>query len=281
MPAARVPTKQILKRLRRRPGHGCLGLVGLIVLAGILRCDARSPLKLMSTNYAFDPGPLPANSLKGVTVVIDPGHGGEDPGTIQGGVYEATLTYRTAATLARVLRAAGAKTHFTVRSAALTEKGSPHAPRDASPVTAPNRPLRSAKDNPEDIYARADLAARYWEKKARPLYFVSLHFDSRDPGIRGGHALWDLPERSGQPSRLAKIIATRLGQAELNRSFPAFPQMQKLGVLSPARNPVPDRVLVECATLSDPDDRKLALDPKWRQALCHVLAHAIYETKKR
>jgi N-acetylmuramoyl-L-alanine amidase len=276
MPAPRTPNKLALRRLRRRPGHGCLGLALLLIAGAALWNTRRSEQVAVS----FDPGPLPPSSLKGVTVIIDPGHGGADPGAVVDGVSEATLTYRTAATLARVLRDAGAKTHFTIRSAALTEKGQPRPPRDAAPEVAPNRPLRSAKENPEDLYARGDLAARYWDRGVRPLYFVSVHYDSRGSGIHGGHALWDVPARSGPPSKLAHSIAARLGRAGLSGSFPPTPHTQKLGVLSPARNPVPERVLVECATLTDPDDRRAAQNPHWRQALCHVLAHGIKEVQK-
>ena len=47
------------------------------------------------------------------------------------------------------------------------------------------------------------------------------------------------------------------------------------------KQPVPESVLVECATLTDAGDRRAALSSRWRLALCHVLSHGIAETLGR
>jgi N-acetylmuramoyl-L-alanine amidase len=237
-------------------------------------------LRSSAVPVAFDPGPLPSGTLKGVTVILDPGHGGIDPGMSASGVREADLTYRTTATLARVLRSAGATTHFTIRSAALTENGELRPPRDAAPETAPFRPLRSGREHPEDLYARADLAVRYWDRGVRPLYFVSIHYDSSGHFWRpGGHVIYD--GRGGRkPPRLAAVLARRFQETGLCGQLAPRPYPRELGMLNPARNPIPESVLVECATLSDPGDRRAAMSPRWREALCNVLAHALAEVEE-
>jgi N-acetylmuramoyl-L-alanine amidase len=277
MATRRVPSKTSLKRLHRRPGHSCLFLLLAALVLPLTYCGVR---RLKPVPVGFDPGPLPKNSLKGVTVVIDPGHGGADPGAVERNLSEAQLTYRTAATLARVLREAGATTHFTIRSAALTEQGSLRSPRDAAPEVAPNRPLRSGREHPEDLYARGDLAARYWDRGARPICFVSVHYDVSGYLLRpGGHIIWD--RRRGQtPPKLARILSRKFGETGLCGALPPRPVPRGLGMLAPGRNPVPESVLVECATLTNPDDFRAAQDPRWRQALCRVIAHSIKETLK-
>ena len=195
------------------------------------------------------------------------------------GVVEATLTYRTSATLARLLEERGARVVFTVRSASLTESGSLVRPRDAAPELAPGRTLQAGTANPEDVYIRADLAAREWERRTGPVLFLAIHYDaSTSSGVRGSHALFD--NRGEPPSRLARNISRRIALAGLSGTFPATPVRQKLGVLWAARNPVPERTLVECATLSDPEGRADAQNPLWREAFCRLLVAAVEETAK-
>ncbi len=274
MATRRIPSKASLKKFRRRPGHGCLALLLVALILPLTYCGIRRPSPVP---VAFDPGPLPPGALKGVTVIIDPGHGGADPGAVQGSLSEAQLTYRTAATLARVLREAGAQAHFTIRSVALTEKGALHAPRDAAPEVAPNRPLRSGRENPEDLYARGDLAARYWDRGSRPICFVSVHYDVSGSPLRpGGHVIWDR-RRGAAPPKLARVLARKFGETRLCGALLPQPVPRGLGMLSPERNPVPESVLVECATLTNPDDFRAVQDGRWRQALCRVIAHGIYE----
>ncbi len=57
---------------------------------------------------------LVASPLAGKIIVLDPGHGGNDPGAIApNGVHEADLTPKIAATLAELLRQAGADVRLT------------------------------------------------------------------------------------------------------------------------------------------------------------------------
>jgi len=57
---------------------------------------------------------LPANHLQGVTVILDPGHGGEDPGAyIRNGIREKDLTLSTSLNLAGKLRKQGADVILT------------------------------------------------------------------------------------------------------------------------------------------------------------------------
>lgn len=56
-------------------------------------------------------------TLKGLTIVVDPGHGGNDRGTTGvRGTMEKTITLKTAELLAAKLQAAGATVHFTRNS---------------------------------------------------------------------------------------------------------------------------------------------------------------------
>ena len=257
--------------------------------------------------------------LHKVIVIIDPGHGGTDPGASAGGVTEAMLTYRMAATLAEVVKALGAEVHFTVRSAALrrkpiepprlpkpeakkptpknkehekdepTKKKAPKestrlleppllAPRDA--VLASGRRLDMANDVPEFLHARAEIGARFWKLHKPHVVFLSLHFDASagSPSDHGGFTMWDI--REDHAPTLVREITRRFGEAGLCGNRRQRPRPNDLGVTNPEFNPVPQKTLIELATLTNAADRKNALDPRWRWRVARILAASIVACKK-
>ncbi|MBQ3674033.1 MAG: N-acetylmuramoyl-L-alanine amidase, partial [Campylobacter sp.] len=53
------------------------------------------------------------NSTKGKIIVIDPGHGGKDPGALGNGLKEKTIVLNTAKKLGELLKKRGYKVHYT------------------------------------------------------------------------------------------------------------------------------------------------------------------------
>ncbi|WHX40252.1 cell wall-binding repeat-containing protein [Mesobacillus sp. AQ2] len=58
-------------------------------------------------------GQMPLLPLEGKTIMLDPGHGGKDPGAVKNGYYEKTLNNQFTEKLAAKLKAMGAKVLFT------------------------------------------------------------------------------------------------------------------------------------------------------------------------
>src|ERR1051325_5851116 len=62
---------------------------------------------------ALMPPAAAAASVNGRTIVIDPGHGGKDPGAIANGIQEKTITLAVGQQLAGILQAEGAHVIMT------------------------------------------------------------------------------------------------------------------------------------------------------------------------
>lgn len=225
--------------------------------------------------------------LNGVTVVLDPGHGGQDPGTTAGPLSEAALTYRLANELAVQLRTEGAQVVFTVKSrqlapALLQSETPPARPTDAA-LALTGRPLR-LRHSPAPLWDRAALAKQVWTRQAardphaaRDVFFLSLHFDQyRSEGISG--SLICVDRRAHSIPRLATALIQELGQGAVRPDdFDGQTGLSghHLAVLNPARNPIPEKVLLEVATLSNPGDARLAADPVWRDDIARRITAAI------
>ena len=277
-------------RVRRETGRillgaaaGAVGALGLFIVLGLRQSSTRPAVRTVSA--------LPDKPLAGVMVVLDPGHGGADPGTTSGPLSEAALTYRTAAELAASLQAQGAGVVYTVRSRrldpalAVTEPPV-ERPTDAV-MAATGQPLRLRR-SPRPLWQRAGIARAVWAKRirwdpaaSRNVFFLSLHFDQVHPAaIHGGLVCVD--RRTRMVPALAKALAGQMTQGDFGRNgdFHGIPDLsgRELGVLDPDYNPIPEKALIEMATLSNPQNAREAADPAWRSEMVRRITLAITQT---
>lgn len=230
--------------------------------------EARNSLLLSEVDVlkTLDPvfRPWVVRKLGVKTVMLDPGHGGEDQGTSGlRGTLEKHYTLDLAARVEKLLRAAGFRTLMTRR-------------RDAYVSLEDRADMASSSD--------ADL-------------FVSLHLNSAKParGPRGVETYCLTP--AGQSSTGALTRRFGLGRfaeepgnrSDRNNMLLAFLIHQNLvagihgaedrgirrarfHVIKVARVPA---VLVESGFLSNPEEEKLILTPAYRQQLAAAIANGI------
>lgn len=238
------------------------------------------------------PPPAPLRPLLGVTVVLDPGHGGEDPGAVSAYGVEAAYTYRAAVEVGATLRAEGASVVYTVRSSALDPRLAASEPPLQVPTDARlainNEPIR-ARHSPRLLWLRAAVARRVWNAhvgadRATRVFFLSLHLDDADsPDIRGSLVCVD--RRRAVPPAFGVVLARALVRDGLARHSSAGDREpglsgRRLGVLDPVFNPVPQSSLLEMTTLSNFDDVLRAADPQWRWQMAARIAQAIVAVRQ-
>lgn len=174
-------------------------------------------------------------------IVIDPGHGGSDRGTVHGGVSEADLTLDMAKRLRDILVARGWQVKLTHET-------------DVD-VYAPN-------DSPHDeLQARVDVA-----NNAGARLFVSIHVNAFiNSGPYGTTYYISKPD----DSPLASAMETHL---ESDGTKDDGIVKSHLYVTYHTKMPA---VLVETAFLSNPNDYTLLTSAAWRQKVAQGLADAI------
>ncbi|MGB8909050.1 MAG: N-acetylmuramoyl-L-alanine amidase [Candidatus Cybelea sp.] len=174
-------------------------------------------------------------------IVIDPGHGGSDRGTVHGGVSEADLTLDMAKRLRDILIARGWQVKLTHET-------------DVD-VYAPN-------DSPHDeLQARVDVA-----NNAGARLFVSIHVNAFiNSGPYGTTYYISKPDDTA----LASAMETQL---ESDGTKDDGIVKSHLYVTYHTKMPA---VLVETAFLSNPNDYALLTSAAWRQKVAQGLADAI------
>lgn len=137
-----------------------------------------------------------AHGLSGVHVILDPGHGGGDPGTTHDDVWESSYVYDVAVRLKAILeKKSGAKVSLTTRSKdvgyQVVEKDALENLRDHYVQTTPRYRLEDPVVGvnlrwylANSIFARAMKGGVPREK----VLFLSIHADSLHPSLRGAMA---------------------------------------------------------------------------------------------
>lgn len=220
----------------------------------------------------------PARSLP--LIVIDPGHGGKDPGTIGvAGTYEKRITLAAALELKRQLEAAGR--------------------------------CRVALTRSRDVFIPLDGRVDFARRREAAL-FVSLHADSA-PGARGAsvYTLGDrasdalagrlaqsqnradaagglrIPDVSPEVQRILFSLVrqeTRVGSARmarfvvssLDRNVPLLPNTHRQASFAVLKAPDVPSVLVEMGFLSDRRDEAALNRPAHRALIARCLTQAIH-----
>jgi len=180
-------------------------------------------------------------------IVIDPGHGGSDPGSQHSGLGEATLNLDTAKRLRYLLVARGWQVKLTRET-------------DVD-VFAPND---SARD---ELQARVDVA-----NNAGARLFVSIHTNAFiNSGPYGTTCYISKPDDVA----LARIIETHLASDGTKDDGVI---KSHLYVTLHTKMPA---VLVEMAFLTNPNDLALLGSPAWRQKVAQEIADGIGEYSQR
>lgn len=194
------------------------------------------------TTWKFGPrsGYVPTNPR---LIVIDPGHGGSDPGTQHGGLKEADLALDMAKRLREILMAQGWQVQMT---------------RDTDvDVYAPND---SARD---ELQARDDVA-----NNAGARLFVSIHANAFiNSGPYGTTCYVSKPEDLA----LGRILEAHLA-ADGTKDDGVV--KSHLYVTLHARMPA---ALIETAFLTNPGDYALLASSAWRQKVAQEIADGIGE----
>ena len=224
--------------------------------------------------------PEPVATDAGFVVMIDPGHGGIDPGAERDGVREKDLMLTVARELAEALRRAGVEARLTrnedafvaleTRVAMAHQAGadvflSLHA--DAlSTGGAQGATVYTLSDEASDK-ASAHLAARH----NRADIIAGADLSGTDDQVAG--VLLDLARQETEPRSAALAEALVLGMSEAGGPMNRRPRRQAgFSVLKSADIP---SVLVEVGFLSSDRDLANLRDPVWRAGMVRGIAAAI------
>lgn len=228
-----------------------------------------------------------ADASRPLRIMLDPGHGGLDPGAVRDGQSEAAIVLGFAQALrAELLRQGGFEVHMT---------------RDADVFVSLDSRLRAARD------AQADL-------------FLSLHADALPEGLATGAVVYTLSEDASDQT--AEILAARhdrdnlLAGVDLSRNTDEIASVLmsvawqdtrlrnaaladalvegidaaglrlharpvQSGAFSVLRAPDMPSALLELGFMSSPRDLARLQDPEWRIAMARAVADALASWRAR
>lgn len=212
-----------------------------IVLLGAVVLLLPSRVGLAPTRASDDFSRAP---LRGLVMVVDPGHGGIDSGAVERGIQEKGINLAISRALARELRGLGAQV-------ALTRVGDQHL------ATGPGRYAR-------DRRRRAELVA-----KRHAQLFVSIHANHVSwSSARGPIVIWS-PEAAPGSRALAAAIGAAIRR---ETGFRSGLRRLRIKVLRWAGVPA---ALVETGFLSNPRDRAALTNPAYQVRMAVAIADGV------
>lgn len=196
-----------------------------------------------------------AQPLDGLTVALDPGHGGYDGGARahDSGIWEKEINLQIALAVEKELTARGAQVTLTRREDICL------APGD----TATKARKRA------DLKARTDLA-----QAAGADVFLSIHLNEYRSRSESGPQVFY--QQGGEAGRL---LAGALQAALVAGLKPAKVRKAMAGDYFVLRSPIPS-ALVECGFLSNAAEEKLLLDPVYHARIAAALADGLTEYRQ-
>jgi N-acetylmuramoyl-L-alanine amidase len=199
--------------------------------------DVSQPLPL--GNFNFTPG------LKGKLIVLDPGHGGSDPGAVGlAGTTEKSVNLAVALRVKDLLDKAGAKVVMTRD--------------DDCDVYGPN-----ASDR-DELQARVTIPNN---KKAD--IFISIHSNAAWNRDAGGTTTYYTPK-----SRYDSLLARCL-QAGMIQTAGLKDKGTVTGKLYVTRRTIMPAALLELAFLSNPGEERLLVNPQFQQKLAEGIVQGM------
>ncbi|BAS27081.1 N-acetylmuramoyl-L-alanine amidase [Limnochorda pilosa] len=225
-------------------------VLGAALAVGVLAVTGWGAGRLLGQR-AFPAASRPPGEAAGHTVVVDPGHGGPDPGAVGGaGTLEKDVVLAVGLELARYLSRAGVRV-------VLTRNGDTRLVDESGSLK---------RRQVEDLNLRA---RRAHEVSASVL--VSIHANSfPSPRWSGAQTFYQVGEEESR--RLAEAI-----QAQLVRRLPPNRRVARPAdyrVLRESRMPA---VVVELGFLSNPDEEVRLRDPAYQGRLAEAIFHGIMD----
>lgn len=200
-------------------------------------------LLLLTAAFLYPACPAGAGPLSGKVVVIDPGHGGRDPGAVCGRVYEKDINLLVAQALKNTLEKAGARV-------VLTREGDYSPAGDGGGI-------------------RCDLEKRLETARRHGGIFLSVHTNSFNGAVsKGPEVFYNL--RSPQGRRLAECI-----QKELLTIPGVGKRSARPGQCLVLGNAAVPSALVELGFISNPEERGRLLDSDYRSVLAEKIKDGV------
>ncbi|GBF35003.1 N-acetylmuramoyl-L-alanine amidase [Desulfocucumis palustris] len=187
--------------------------------------------------------------MSGKVILIDPGHGGFDPGTVRKGIYEKQINLEVAKKLKQTLEETGAKV-------TLTRTG------DYNLAVVG---LHGKEAHRYDLKKRLDLV-----DKNKAVLLVSLHVNAFGMSNCRGSEVFYYPDKPGS-KELAEYIMDEL------RQIPGTPPKRsvKSNDYFILRNSGVPAVLVETGYLSNPADRDNLVNQDYQKKLAEKISFGI------